>query len=174
MYSLTSLYISSWYEKERKKDILRSIICSHQRMQRSNDIFFMTKSMYILVINSLDMLHRIFFSGHTTMTQYVCWPYNNDEHVRMSAFFVATHHPENLKMQFASSKLIETSYQGSPLFPFRLITASSCSTNSPAHIDGYLLASGDSAKWPKGFNTASDAMWENNYIWQKEQKKNMT
>lgn len=44
------------------------------------------------------------------------------------------------------------------------MTASSCSTNSPEHIGGYLLATGDSAKWPKGFNTASDPMWANNYI----------
>jgi hypothetical protein len=52
-----------------------------------------------------------------------------------------------------------------------LITASSCSTNSPACIGGYLLASGDSAKWPKGFNTASDAMWANNYIRRREKEK---
>jgi hypothetical protein len=52
----------------------------------------------------------------------------------------------------------KTSYHDSPLFPLRLITASSCSTNSPAHISGYLLANGDSTKWPKGFNMASDAM----------------
>lgn len=55
-------------------------------------------------------------------------------------------------------------YQDPPLFPFRLITPSSCSTNSPAQIGGYLLARGDSAKQPKGFNTASDAMWAKSYI----------
>ena len=63
-----------------------------------------------------------------------------------------------------------TSYQGSVLFPFRLITASSCSTNSPAHMGGYLAASGDSAKWPKGFSTASDAMCANNWN-EKEREK---
>lgn len=56
-----------------------------------------------------------------------------------------------------------TTYQDSPLFPFKLITASSCSTNSPAQMGGYLRERGDSAKWPSGFNTASDAMWANNY-----------
>lgn len=34
-----------------------------------------------------------------------------------------------------------------------------------------MLASGDSAKWPKGFNTASDAMWANNYIRRREKRK---
>jgi len=33
-----------------------------------------------------------------------------------------------------------------------------------------LLASGDSAKWPKGFNTASDAMWANNYTHDRREK----
>jgi hypothetical protein len=50
-------------------------------------------------------------------------------------------------------------------FPLRLITASSCSTYSPAHIGGYLFASGDSAKRPKGFRTASDAICANSYMW---------
>lgn len=54
----------------------------------------------------------------------------------------------------------------SHFFPFRLITESSCSTYSPAHIGGYFFASGDSAKRPKGFKTASDAMCANNYMLQ--------
>ena len=79
-------------------------------------------------------------------------------------------------MLFASSKkeCVVTNCYKSLRFsfvPFRLITASSCSTNSPAHIGGYLLASGDSAKWPKGFNTASDAIWANNYKRRREKEK---
>ena len=69
-------------------------------------------------------------------------------------------------MQVASTKPIATIFQ-----PFRLIAASSCLITSPAYIGGQLLASGDSAKWPKGFNTASDAMWANNYA--EEKKKEM-
>lgn len=73
----------------------------------------------------------------------------------------------NIVMQFSFPQIQQyilniTSYQDSP-FPFKLITASSSSTNSPAQMGGYLLARGDSAKWPRGFNTASDAMWANNY-----------
>lgn len=55
-------------------------------------------------------------------------------------------------------------YEDSLFCPFRFITASSFSTYSPANIDGYLVACGDSAKWPRGFKTASEAIWANNYI----------
>lgn len=62
------------------------------------------------------------------------------------------------------NKNTEVDYRGSHFCPFRLITASSFSTYSPANMGGYLLALGDSAKWPRGFKTASDAIWANNYI----------
>lgn len=62
--------------------------------------------------------------------------------------------------------LLHLSTMSSHFFPFRLITESSCSTYSPAHIGGYFFASGDSAKRPKGFKTASDAMCANNYMLQ--------
>ena len=58
--------------------------------------------------------------------------------------------------------LFAQSHQISPFYPLRLITESSFSTKSPAQIAGYSLASGDSAKCPKGFNTASEAIWANN------------
>lgn len=58
-------------------------------------------------------------------------------------FITQTKNPNNHnKMLFAS---VENN-QDSPLLPFRLITASSCSTNSPVQMGGYLLACGDSAK----------------------------
>lgn len=41
------------------------------------------------------------------------------------------------------------------------MTASSCSTYSPAQMGGYLLARELSEKCPKGFSTASDAMCAN-------------
>lgn len=55
-------------------------------------------------------------------------------------------------------------YDASPLLPLRLIAASSCSTNSPAHMGGYLEARAESAKWPNGSKTASDAICPKSYI----------
>ena len=60
--------------------------------------------------------------------------------------------------------LLHFGHKGPHFFPLRLITASSCSTYSPAQVGGYWLASGDSAKCPNGLRTASDAMCANSYI----------